>query len=669
MFGVFQFTSGTYFVIRGSADSRDWAANLAFDPLDFLDQKDFAHKGFVARAMAVPLAMISRNVADLVVTGHSQGGAVAVLAAAELMHKFDRDPLVFTFAQPSCFYKPFPEHMRALKAKVKTLVHRFSFDNDGVPTASDRSCGGGFPENLVCLSDTEPYVSWRSDQKLPVPGIFQFEKAKHDIDRHWRALLNAACLSGGARPNPRINEVHTFPLEVCGDLQSSPQSESAGGGRFLLEVCGRGKNVHIVSAGMCQIEGTLPIEGVQLINIENRDEQPSPILVEEGYPAVAIPAVDCEMGTFKLTFDVTNANFNGTTVAIRISNGFHTVALEMPITLNNVIVFGKAGHGKSTLVRAMKACAEGQRYPEEVPRDNLGVNPESKSESFTKDKLTVYEVIGVGNNDDVHRNVVQNALTKFPPRVVVIVWKFGETLDDRSKDFHDMVRMLLECLRNHQVQVLLVLTQCDKNDVPKFRDQYEKTAEELKEKFGMSPRTRHFIVNSADARGDPSKVHGISDLYAHVKETLKTSIPLQGVIRINSVWNQVLQQLLPAAAQVGLAAAATCAIGPAGARAACAGAAVVGVVAIPAARALWSAASPQPTQRLYQWMYGDASTGQVAELAPYRWSSKMSAVDMKTELQSLTQPNQHRPFILEDIVGRKRVRFARASEAIAFLST
>jgi hypothetical protein len=291
------------------------------------------------------------------------------------------------------------------------------------------------------------------------------------------------------------------------------------------------------------------------------------------------------------------------------------------------------------------------------------------SESFTKEKLTVYEAVGVGNNDDVHRQVVQNALSKMPPRVVLILWKFGETLDDSSKDFHDMVRMLLEGIRDHDVRVVLVLTQCDKNDLPEFREQYERTAENLKEKFGMSPRTRHFLVNSADARGDQSKVLGIRELYAHVKDTLRTSIPLQSVIQINGMWNQVLRKLLPAAAQVGLGAAAAFAVGPEGARAARAGAAFVAVVAVPAARALWRTVLPQPTQRLYQWMYGDASTGQVAELDPLRWSSRKSAVALKTELQSLTPSNQHRPIIMEDTVGRERERFDRASEAISFLST
>jgi hypothetical protein len=376
----------------------------------------------------------------------------------------------------------------------------------------------------------------------------------------------------------------------------------------------------------------------------------------------------CKIGSFKLTFDVTDANFDGTIVVIRISNGFHTVALEMPITLNNVLVFGKAGHGKSTLVRAMKACAYTQPYPKEAPRANLAVNPESMSESFTKEKLTVYEAVGVGNNDDVHRQVVQNALSKMPPRVVLILWKFGETLDDRSNDFHDMVRMLLEGIRDHDVRVVLVLTQCDKNDLPEFREQYERTAAQLKEKFGMSSRTRHFLVNSADARGDQSKVLGISDLYAHVKDTVKISIPLRSVIQISGMWNQVLRKLLPAAANVGLGAVgAALAVGHP-----CAGAAIVAVAAVPAARALWRTILPQPTQRLYQWMYGDASTGQVAELDPLRWSSRKSAVALKTELQSLTPSNQHRPIILEDIVGRERVRFRfhrGASEAISFLST
>jgi len=60
-FGVFKFSSGTYLAIRGTVGSSDWEINLANEAEEFMNQPDFVHKGFLARARKVPLELIARD--------------------------------------------------------------------------------------------------------------------------------------------------------------------------------------------------------------------------------------------------------------------------------------------------------------------------------------------------------------------------------------------------------------------------------------------------------------------------------------------------------------------------------------------------------------------------------------------------------------------------------
>lgn len=75
------------------------------------------HRGFFASYSSVSKTIL-RDVAKLksqypesklVTTGHSLGGALAILCAAELMHTFGKVDYVYTFGQPRVGNKKFAD--------------------------------------------------------------------------------------------------------------------------------------------------------------------------------------------------------------------------------------------------------------------------------------------------------------------------------------------------------------------------------------------------------------------------------------------------------------------------------------------------------------------------------------------------------------------------------
>jgi len=173
-----------------------------------------------------------------------------------------------------------------------------------------------------------------------------------------------------------------------GNLHTSSEEYRTADARFLLNVDGSGKNAHIIQASLCKRnqDDTLScIAGVKLktIHIQHAQERAAALAAAEA----ALPdfvvnhqsEIDkhSEIVYFTLTFDVTDAQFTDTSLTLCVSNGFHACASEISIQLNNVVVFGKMSHGKSTLVRALKAYAKKEPYPKEVPRANIGINPEN----------------------------------------------------------------------------------------------------------------------------------------------------------------------------------------------------------------------------------------------------------------------------------------------------
>jgi triacylglycerol lipase len=105
-------TTGTAFVsFRGSSDVEDWLADLDAVPDAYLPVSGFGqvHAGFqdvyelVRNGIAANLAAATAGCDQILVTGHSLGGALAVLAAPDIVRNMPPnkiEPRLITFAGP-----------------------------------------------------------------------------------------------------------------------------------------------------------------------------------------------------------------------------------------------------------------------------------------------------------------------------------------------------------------------------------------------------------------------------------------------------------------------------------------------------------------------------------------------------------------------------------------
>lgn len=105
-------TAGTAFVaFRGSSDVSDWIADFDFVPADYRSGGEFGqvHAGFqdvygcVRDSIATNLAAAARGCDQILITGHSLGAALAVLAAPDVargMPPNTIEPRLTTFGGP-----------------------------------------------------------------------------------------------------------------------------------------------------------------------------------------------------------------------------------------------------------------------------------------------------------------------------------------------------------------------------------------------------------------------------------------------------------------------------------------------------------------------------------------------------------------------------------------
>lgn len=127
--------------IRGSRHLRNWIENMVYEfaPLPRVEGVR-VHKGFkdssdVLTANYIKtLSTTLKNHADyrFVITGHSLGGAVAILAALELKHRLQipwEKIEVFTYGQPRTGDVAFARYVNSLPMHVTRVVN----DNDIVP--------------------------------------------------------------------------------------------------------------------------------------------------------------------------------------------------------------------------------------------------------------------------------------------------------------------------------------------------------------------------------------------------------------------------------------------------------------------------------------------------------------------------------------------------------
>ncbi len=131
-------------VFRGTENIKDWLTDAGIEFRMTVHGR--VHKGFdkaldsVWRQITETLERVQQNAQSLWITGHSLGGAVAVLAAARFSLDIDQDlykPIngLYTFGQPRVGDRDF---VKALDNEVKLRYFRFVNDNDLVPRVPDR---------------------------------------------------------------------------------------------------------------------------------------------------------------------------------------------------------------------------------------------------------------------------------------------------------------------------------------------------------------------------------------------------------------------------------------------------------------------------------------------------------------------------------------------------
>ncbi|MEY3288778.1 MAG: hypothetical protein RLZZ419_1020 [Pseudomonadota bacterium] len=129
---------------RGTENIKDWLTDAGIEFRITLHGR--VHKGFdqaldsVWNQITETLKNVQQNAQSLWITGHSLGGALAVLAAARLSLDIDQEvykPIngLYTFGQPRVGDRAF---VKALDDEIKPRYFRFVNDNDIVPRVPER---------------------------------------------------------------------------------------------------------------------------------------------------------------------------------------------------------------------------------------------------------------------------------------------------------------------------------------------------------------------------------------------------------------------------------------------------------------------------------------------------------------------------------------------------
>ena len=143
---------------RGTNEILDWLDNLNFLHVELPIGR--VHKGFydglrdIWSPMEETIAQYRDNGQSLWITGHSLGGALAALAAVDLVEKDKFFNGVYTFGQPRCCDRSVS---RIMNIEVKPKIFRFHHQNDIVPR---------IPQRLMGYSHLGTFIYIDKDKKL-----------------------------------------------------------------------------------------------------------------------------------------------------------------------------------------------------------------------------------------------------------------------------------------------------------------------------------------------------------------------------------------------------------------------------------------------------------------------------------------------------------------------
>lgn len=151
----------TLIAFRGTDEWRDWLDNLNLPAIDH-------HLGRVHRGFQLALEDIWPSLLNTVnkfqkkqrkplwITGHSLGGALSTLAAADLIHQDRPYYGVYTFGQPRCGDRQFS---RFFNVESKERFYRFQNNNDIVSRIPQRLMGYSHVGTFLYIDRTKKIKS------------------------------------------------------------------------------------------------------------------------------------------------------------------------------------------------------------------------------------------------------------------------------------------------------------------------------------------------------------------------------------------------------------------------------------------------------------------------------------------------------------------------------
>jgi hypothetical protein len=199
---------------RGTDQLQDWLDNLNLPVVPTL--MGGAHRGFLMALADVWPDMLNSiqsfqveriNIREgfnsvskyktLWITGHSLGGALATLAAADLIDKDQPFSSVYTFGQPRCVNR---QMARNMNIEAKNRIFRFQNNNDIVTRIPQRVMGYSHVGTFLYIDVHKKLhtdIHWWNQfldrtegllEALPKPGIDKIQD--HDMDDYIQGVHN-----------------------------------------------------------------------------------------------------------------------------------------------------------------------------------------------------------------------------------------------------------------------------------------------------------------------------------------------------------------------------------------------------------------------------------------------------------------------------------------------
>lgn len=166
----------------------------------------------------------------------------------------------------------------------------------------------------------------------------------------------------------------------------------------------------------------------------------------------------------------------------------------------------------------------------------------AESEKFTEGKITYYEIAGVLGKDVETQMEVHNEFLKKPPKVLILVWKYGDKEHPESKEgLKAFFRSVHANLDKNEIRVILALTNCVEGEVgdASWDNEYDNFARQVLAQLSLPQETHFFKVNSAQMRGVQPR--GLKELHDHIMGIMAENPTLQNAFKLIPLWARIMR--------------------------------------------------------------------------------------------------------------------------------